>query len=275
MGIGGSRPDVATLARGGELPQRLVAVCLRSAMIWLALLLQISNIAAGEKLFALNCSVGYCHGAAGAAARGPRLRGRTFDKNYLYRVIRDGIPKSAMPAWKDRLKEEELWATVAYVQSLATASGDTAPVVMAGAAPAGETFSGPPAAARGRDLFFGSLLCGSCHALGGRGAAVGPDVSRVSKEQLIASIRSTQSQHVRTVKLKDGDRFPAIVGVENGGFVQVFDLTAPPPVRRTLAKTEIESLTPGAWSHQSVASDYSAEQLADIAAYISWAAGGR
>src|SRR6266700_6236271 len=128
-------------------------------MTWLTLLLQISSITTGERIFALNCSVGYCHGAAGAAARGPRLRGRTFDKNYLYSAIRDGIPKSAMPDWKDRLKEDELWATVAYIQSLATASGDAAPVVTTGTAPAGDAFAGPPAAARGRDLFFGSTGC--------------------------------------------------------------------------------------------------------------------
>ncbi len=175
-----------------------------------------------------------------------------------------------MPAWKDRLKEDELWATVAYVQSLATASGDPAPVVAAGPAPPGETFGGPPAAARGRDLFFASTGCGSCHSLGGRGVAVGPDVAKVPKDRLIAAIHSTRSRQVRTVKLKDGESFPGIMGAEDGGFVQVFDLTAAPPVRRTLDKTEIESLTPGAWSHESVASGYSPEQLADVVEYISW-----
>src|ERR1041384_1664972 len=99
MGFGCSWADVSTLAGGGGVPRRLVALCLRFAMILVGLLLQISSIAAGETIFAQNCSVGYCHGAAGAAARGPRLRGRTFDKSYLYSVIRDGIPKSAMPAW--------------------------------------------------------------------------------------------------------------------------------------------------------------------------------
>ena len=33
-------------------------------------------VAAGEKTFAASCSVGYCHGKAGRAGRGPRLRGR-------------------------------------------------------------------------------------------------------------------------------------------------------------------------------------------------------
>src|SRR5215467_6300933 len=118
-------------------------------MIWVALLFQLSNVPLGEKVFAQSCSVGYCHGAAGAAARGPRLRGRTFDKDYLFSVIRNGIPKSAMPGWKDRLKEDEIWATVGYIQSLASASGDAAPIVLSTTAvPAREeTFSGSPAAA--------------------------------------------------------------------------------------------------------------------------------
>ncbi len=237
-------------------------------MIWLALLLQISNVSGGEKVFAQNCSVGYCHGAGGSAARGPRLRGRTFDKHYLYSAIRDGIPKSAMPAWKDRLKDDEILATVAYVLSLATVSGDAPPQVAAGTASVAETFSGSPAAARGRDLFFGANACGSCHALGGRGAAVGPDVSKVPAEQLVPAIHVTQSHRVRTVKLKDGESFPAIVGAEDGGFVQVFDLTATPPVRRTLEKGEIEATEPASWSHQSVAASCTPEQLADVVAYI-------
>src|SRR5690242_21018321 len=48
-------------------------------------------IARGEKIFAQSCPVGYCHGVAGAAGRGPRLRGRSFSKDYLLNVTRDGI----------------------------------------------------------------------------------------------------------------------------------------------------------------------------------------
>src|SRR5579872_1181545 len=140
-------------------------------MIWLALLLQISNnqssAAQGEKIFAQSCSVGYCHGAAGAAARGPRLRGRTFDKNYLYSVIRDGIPKSAMPAWKDRLKEEEIWATVAYIQSLGPNEAPNTsqnPVTEPRASASGPSAPNE-AATRGMELFFEEKGCGSCHSL--------------------------------------------------------------------------------------------------------------
>jgi mono/diheme cytochrome c family protein len=243
-------------------------------MIWLALLLQLPNsspaIAQGEKIFAQNCSVGYCHGAAGAAARGPRLRGRTLDKNYLYSAIRDGIPKSAMPAWKDRLKDEEILATVAYIQSLGGSANEEplprAPV----SSPAVEKFNGPPEAARGMELFFASKGCGSCHSLGGRGGSAAPDLSHVPEEKLIAGMRAARSSGVRLVKLKDGESFPASGVVEDGGFVRVIDLTEPPPVSRTLEKAEIDSITPGSWSHLSVTAGYTQEQLGDIVAYIRW-----
>jgi len=243
-------------------------------MIWIGLLLQVTaSITSGEKVFAQSCAVGYCHGAAGAASRGPRLRGRTFDKNYLFRTISDGIPKSAMPSWKDRLKEEEIRAVVDYIQSLASASGEPVNVTTSAAPAAREAFDGPPAAARGRELFFAANRCGSCHALGGRGTAIGPDISRVPKEQLAPAVQSTRARLVQTIRLKDGDTFPAIIGSEDGAFVQVFDLTAPPPVRRNLEKAEIVSKAPAAsWSHLAQTSGLSPEQLADIVAYIRWVA---
>jgi mono/diheme cytochrome c family protein len=250
-------------------------------MIWLTLLLQLSKntpVTQGERIFAQSCSVGYCHGAAGAAARGPRLRDRTFDKNYLYRAIRDGIPKSAMPAWKDRLKEEEIWAVVAYVQSLGAGMKEEplhlveSEAQASAASPAAEKSNGPPAAERAMELFFDSKGCGSCHSMSGRGTEVGPDLSHVPEEKLLSGIRSTQSSRVRLIKLKDGESFPASGVVEDGNFVRVFDLTAPPPVRRTLEKAEIESIAVANWSHQSVAAGYTPEQLADLVAYIRWAA---
>jgi len=180
-----------------------------------------------------------------------------------------------MPAWKDRLKDEEIRATVAYIQSLGLATKEelphgTASEPHAPASPA-EKFNGPPEAARGMDLFFDSKGCGSCHSMGGRGTAIGPDLSHVPEERLLRGIHATQSTRVRLVKLKDGESFPASGVVEEGGFVRVFDITAVPPVSRTLEKAEIESITTGNWSHQSVVAGYPPEQIADIVAYVRWA----
>jgi hypothetical protein len=55
---------------------------------------------------------------------------------------------------------------------------------------------------------------------------------------------------VKTVKLKDGETFPAVVLTPDGDFVPVWDLTAPPPVKRTLERAEIVSSDPAkSWTH--------------------------
>ncbi len=258
-------------------------------MNWLLLLaaqnlVDPSVIARGEKIFAQNCSVGYCHGVAGAAGRGPRLRGRTLDNKYLYKVTHDGIPNSAMPAWKDRLGEEDIRAVVAYVASLATATGEppaTNPMPP-GTGPATiSPFKGPAQAGRGYVEFFSATRethCGTCHTVGGRGIGIGPDLARLgakSPKEIAAAIRGTQSRHVLTAKLSDGEVFPALRSEQTEEQIRLYDLTAPPPVLRSLQRSEIASLTenPG-WSHRVIAKDYTAAQLADIIAYIRWASSG-
>lgn len=255
-------------------------------MIWLALLLAqaaVSNaapdIAAGETIFAQSCSVGYCHGAAGAAGRGPRLRGRTFTSDYLYKVIADGIPNSAMPAWKGRLKEAEIRSVLAYVMSLASATDPAPPAnpMPPGVGPAAlSRFSGPPEAERGHALFFDAsrdMRCGVCHALGGRGIMIGPDLA--NSRDVAAGMHATRSQHVLAAILTDGEKFPALLAGQEANWVKLFDLSVPPPVLRTLNRADIKSMTPDSgWSHQALLSGYTPAQLNDIAAYIRWAVTG-
>jgi mono/diheme cytochrome c family protein len=255
-------------------------------MIALAMLLAQSAgdsavLARGERIFAQNCSVGYCHGVAGAAWRGPRLRGRSFSKDYLYGVTRDGIPSSAMPAWKGRLKEEEIRAVVEYVASLASATESAPPAnpMPPGVGPASITsFNGPPQAGRGHALFFDPARsnCGVCHALGGRGTAIGPDLATLpakSAAEITGQIHATRSRHVLTAKLKNGEEFPALLAEQNGNQVRLYDLTLAPPVLRTLARTNIVSLTENTeWRHETSATDYTRPELEDVVAYLRWSA---
>lgn len=254
-------------------------------MIALALLLAQSvadpaAVARGEQIFAQNCSVGYCHGVAGAAGRGPRLRGRSIAKDYLYNVTRDGIPSSAMPAWKDRLKDEDIRAVVEYVASLATATDPAPPAnpMPPGAGPAAmPSFKGPASAARGHELFFDPTRenCGVCHAVGGRGIAIGPDLA--SKPQVtLSDIEATRSRHVLTAKVKTGEEFPALPGDRNEGQLRLYDLTLTPPVLRTFASSEVASLVPTpSWQHSDFVKDYSRAELDAIVLYLRWAAAGR
>ena len=258
-------------------------------MIAVALLLaqaaaEPSLIARGERIFAQSCSVGYCHGVAGAAGRGPRLRGRRFTKDYLLSVTRDGIPSSAMPAWKGRLKDDDIRAVAEYVASLASATDAAPPAnpMPPGVGPAAlPGFNGPPQAGRGHALFFDPVRanCGVCHAVGGRGIAIGPDLTSLpakSQAELTGAIHATRSRHVLTAKLQSGEQFPALLAAQNGDEVRLYDLTAQPPVLRTFARSQVVSLVENpAWRHSDVVKDYSSAELEDIVAYLRWAATGQ
>ena len=254
-------------------------------MIALALLLApgVANsavVARGEAIFAQNCSVGYCHGVAGAAGRGPRLRGRSFQKDYLYTVTKDGIPNSAMPAWKGRLQEEDIRAVVEYVASLASATDAAPPAnpMPPGAGPAAiPSFTGPPAAARGRGLFFDPTRqnCGICHAVGGRGIAVGPDLTAHPGGQVLREIQATHSRHVLKAKLKNGDEFAALLVGQTAERVQLYDLTSAPPVLRTFARSDVAATGQNAgWRHADFVREYSPAELEEIVEYLRWAATG-
>jgi mono/diheme cytochrome c family protein len=254
-------------------------------MIWLLLVI-LTNVSAqetspnGELIFAQSCSVGYCHGAAGSAGRGPRLRGRRLERSYVEKVTRDGIPDSAMPGWKGRLSDREITAVVDYVMGLASASEASQPAnpMPPGEGPASAAeFAGPPEARRGQDLFFDSTRtprCSGCHALGGRGAAIGPDLlTALAREapDFIAAVRNKSSKHVLIARLTDGDTFPALRAGQKDEFIQLYDLTAEIPVLRTLQRSEIRSLAEGGdWRHEAVARPYSDDDLAAILPFLQW-----
>jgi mono/diheme cytochrome c family protein len=78
-----------------------------------------SVIAAGEALFNRRCA-GKCHGLdAFAGEDAPSLRARShLTPPVAYVMITYGRPGTAMPAWKERLSDEDIWRLVAYVVSL-------------------------------------------------------------------------------------------------------------------------------------------------------------
>ena len=233
----------------------------------------------GQRIFAQSCSVGYCHGAAGAAGRGPRLRGRSFDEAYLLGAVRDGIPHSAMPAWKGRMPEADILAVVRYIESL---SGDSGPATVIDAAPetkAAAAVSLPPEAERGRALFFDSTRdtpCSSCHELDERGSAVGPDLrgaGRMTPDEIAAALRGERPGHLVTIRTTDGEVLTAVMVTENGPFVKLYDLTAALPVLRTLEQSQIRSREPvSTWSHNAYLQGIGAQEMADLIGYLRWMA---
>jgi cytochrome c oxidase cbb3-type subunit III len=75
----------------------------------------------GARRFSSTCT-GYCHGREGRVSRAPKLRGKTYEPNYLYARIANGVPP--MPAFQTVLPPEEIWKLVAYIMSLSNAPDD-------------------------------------------------------------------------------------------------------------------------------------------------------
>ena len=239
-------------------------------------------VARGDKLFAQGCAVGYCHGSAGTAARSPRLRGRTFEKDYLVKVIRDGIPNTAMPAWGDRLTDDDIVALVAYIQSLATATPEgPAPSEIASLAPpvAVKDSDLSPDVRRGRELFYDPQRlqrCSNCHRVQGIGTPVGPDLAKLTHAQLAAeavnALKYGRPRRVQGIVVKDGDRFPAILIERGSSVTRIYDLKSIPPVQRNLPTSGIRLIQQQiGWRHSQAVQSYSTDELKAVWIFIRWA----
>ena len=169
----------------------------------------------GESQFRANCA--FCHGlGARGGGRGPDLtraqkRHGNSDAD-LYRTINEGVPGTAMPpngATQQGvgMTEEEIWQVISYIRSVQA----KAPAQIMGNA------------AHGKELFYGSAACSTCHMIQGKGGRLGPDLSTTgsarSTEYLVESVRSPSkglaqgiseamkefSQEYETVRVVTGD----------------------------------------------------------------------
>jgi hypothetical protein len=83
------------------------------------------------------------------------------------------------------------------------------------------------------------------------------------------------TQYVQVVKLKSNVTFPAMTGAKDVTSVILFDLSKMPPVKKVVAPGDIASSAGNdVWKHPPAAANIGAEQLADIVAYIRFAATG-
>jgi mono/diheme cytochrome c family protein len=132
---------------------------------------------------------------------------------------------------------------------------------------------------RGEALFFDAQKgCASCHALKGKGTAVGPDLTGIGKlppAAIAMAARSTVTQYVQVVKLKSKESFPAMTGSKDDSSVTLFDLSKMPPEKKVVKPGDIASTAGNdQWKHPPAAAKIGAEQLADVVAYIKYAATG-
>jgi len=228
----------------------------------------------GAEVFRKSCAQGYCHGTAGAQGRAPKLTGRSFDQPAVARIIYDGVPNTGMPGFKNQLAAEPLEAVVAYVVKISGGSY----VPGASAASFTPAAAMPAAEARGKALFFdavrGVYRCGTCHSLEGIGTAVGPNLatSNAPDSITVAAIRRGRGAGIRLAAVAGEPPFPALVMEQTAGSFRLFDLSALPPVLRTIPKGDVTLSGNAVWSHSDSVRNYSDGELVAINAYLRWLA---
>jgi len=189
----------------------------------------------GEYQFRSNCA--FCHGlGAQGGGRGPDLTRAqkhhgTTDAE-LFHNIHDGIAGTAMPAATNGgigvgMSDEEIWQVITYIRSVEKKAS------------AAETGG----AAHGKELFYGSAGCGTCHMVNGKGGRLGPDLSSTgasrSVEYLTESLRNpskrlaegiseplkdfSQEYETVTVVTADGTKLQGVVLNEDSFTVQMLD----------------------------------------------------
>ncbi|HET8550445.1 MAG TPA: c-type cytochrome [Bryobacteraceae bacterium] len=151
-----------------------------------------------------------------------------------------------------------------------------AALLLAASAPAGAQTDVPEQAARGQELFLRTAkpkACANCHALAGQGTAVGPDLkmwARFPPRATATAITTQLTDKVVEVRPKAGAAFPALKIGESETSLTLFDLAA--MSRREMARAEIGEIASNTkWKHPPGQEKYTAEQLADLVAFIRWA----
>ncbi|MFQ5581059.1 MAG: ethylbenzene dehydrogenase-related protein [Mariprofundaceae bacterium] len=87
----------------------------------------------------------------------------------IFRMVRDGMPGTAMPGWSQLLSEQEMWDVVQYVKTFAGYEEETAgPAVDYGT----QVVSSPESIAKGKKLFEDGDRCVECHGKTGKGSAI-------------------------------------------------------------------------------------------------------
>ena len=133
----------------------------------------------GRKRFSETCAV--CHGLHGEGGQGGEGQGpnlvtsgvvRRASDGELFGIVRNGVPKSAMPAFT--LADEQIWQLVTYLRSLSLTA---------------MWLRVPGDVENGRAIFFGKAECGSCHMIRGRGGFLGPDLTDVGATRRVDQLR--------------------------------------------------------------------------------------
>ena len=216
----------------------------------------------GGSIFRAQCAT--CHGADGkgiVSFDAPDLtlfftRSGVSDE-FVFQIIKDGIPGSIMPA--SAFLETEVWMLVSYLRSI-------------GVSGISEQLQGDPV--RGKSLF--SESCETCHRIGGQGGSLGPNLSMIaavrSQGALTNSIRNPSAIIGRQYKpvsivTTESERIQGLVKSEDAFSIQVMDITQ---VLRGFRKSSLREVI---YETQSVMPAFSesvlsSSELTDILSYL-------
>jgi DMSO reductase family type II enzyme heme b subunit len=86
----------------------------------------------------------------------------------IYRMIKDGMPGTAMPGWSDVLSEQDMWDLVAYLKAFAEIEEAPEGQIDYGS----QIESSADSIARGREIFLDGERCSECHGTEGRGDGI-------------------------------------------------------------------------------------------------------
>jgi cytochrome c oxidase cbb3-type subunit III len=176
------------------------------------------DLAEGKRVFGAQCS--YCHGPRGEGGQGavlaiPRLS-RAPDDQALFRVIREGIQGTTMPA--SALSTSQTWQVAAFVRTLGR---------IAGSKSGGDI-------ERGQQIFSTKGGCAKCHTIGGHGGAIGPDLTDIGDRRDVAELRISLLEPDASVPLnflqvrvvtKDGRSITGVRLNEDAFSIQIRDLS--------------------------------------------------
>lgn len=165
-------------------------------------------IAGGGAAFRPYCTP--CHGVHGEGGRGPDLTRGVYSAGGkdadLFRTIANGISGTEMPGFRADFRDEDIWRVIAFLRSIARH----------------EVASIPGDGAKGEKLFWGKGGCGACHAIGGRGGRMGPELTRIGPQRSLQYLRDAVLAPSKemlpgtatiTVIQRDGTK---LVGVDRG-----------------------------------------------------------
>jgi len=223
-------------------------------------LLTPEDLAAGERMYRTQCA--YCHGTRGEGGRGatlarPRLLHAPDDQS-MFNVIANGIPDTEMPGhW---FTDREIRQLVAFVRTL----GRVGPQKVSGDAASGEK------------LYTGKGRCASCHTIGGRGGAIGPDLSDIGARRNLAYLRESLINPEAAVPegflevqlaARNGRGITGVRLNEDTFSIQIRDLSGN---FRSFFKTELAELNkrPGKSPMPSYSNVFTQSELDDIVAFL-------